>query len=242
MHASLKRGYANPGDRMECLVGGFVVDVVHLDFPLRQISEAGAGYMGAEEPIFIRSLTEIQTGNFGGMRRKLEKLLPDYPIRVVYPLATERRILRIDNRGTVISRRKSPYQASLRNLFYELVSLARLALHPNFSLEVALIVEEQVWRDDGQGSWRRKHWSLADRRLLELRQQVIFRQAEDYLALLPPGLPDTFGSQTLAAAMEKRGGARFVRRLAGKMLYCLREMGLVEVIGKQGKAYLYKIK
>ena len=34
--------------------------------------------------------------------------------------------------------------------------------------------QEQVWRDDGQGSWRRGRWSLIDTRLLGVAGSAVF--------------------------------------------------------------------
>ena len=62
---------------------------------------------------------------------------------------------------------------------------------PHFSIEVLLIREEEVWCDDGQGSWRRKHWSIQDRHLLEVMQAVTLTGPADFApdtASLPPSL------------------------------------------------------
>jgi DNA-binding IclR family transcriptional regulator len=53
--------------------------------------------------------------------------------------------------------------------------------------------------------------------------------------LIPANLPDPFGSQDLARTL------RIPRTLAQKMLYCLREMGILHVTGKQGNNLLYQL-
>ena len=54
------------------------------------------------------------------------------------------------------------------------------------------------------------------------------------MGLLPPDLPDTFTTADIAA------GLAIPRWLAQKMAYCLREMGALEVVGKQSRSRLYK--
>ncbi len=161
------------------------------------------------------------------------RLLEEHRVRVVHPLPAERWIVREDCDGQRISRRKSPKHAGIHDIFGELVRVADLAVHPNLTLEVLLITEEQVWRDDGQGSWRRGKWSLADRRMLEVQDATVFDDPADYFALLPV-LPERFTNGDLA----KLPGWR--PRLAGQATYALRTMGLLEADGKQGRSTLFR--
>ena len=100
--------------------------------------------------------------------------------------------MRIDADGEIVSRRKSPKRGTIFHLFPELVSLPTLVTHPNFALDVLLIREEEFWLDDGQGSWRRKHWSIYDRRLIDVCETVSLSTPADYAALLPSRTPRCF--------------------------------------------------
>jgi hypothetical protein len=199
-----------PGDVLECDLKGYVIDILR-----------------------DTQCIEIQTRNLAKMKPKLLALLDHHPIRIVHPIARERFIVRIDADGVIVSRRKSPLKGTVYHLFPELVSIPVLIQHPNFSLEVALIREEHIWLDDGQGSWRRKHWSIHDRRLLEVVDTIALTSVHDFTALLPPDLPTLFDSRELASAIRQP------RPLAQKMLYCLREMGALQISGRRGKALLY---
>jgi len=107
--------------------------------------------------------------------------------------------------------------------------------HPNLSLEVLIICEEELWLDDGQGSWRRKRWSIHDRRLTDIVQAVTFTTPADFAALLPASLPAIFDSGELASAIHQP------RYIAQKMAYCLREMDVLQKTGKRRNALLYSI-
>ncbi|HJW89146.1 MAG TPA: hypothetical protein VJ436_00750 [Anaerolineales bacterium] len=212
LHAALKEWYAQPGDLLETPVDGYVVDIVRGEL-----------------------LIEIQTRNFSALKAKLYQLLPDHPVRLVYPLAREKWILRVAADGrTTLGRRKSPRRSGLEHLFVELVRLPGLVVHPNFTLEVLFIQEEEIWRDDGRGSWRRKYWSIADRRLLGVLESRQLATPRDFLELLPPSLPQPFTTLELAQELGRPA------YLARKMVYCLRAMGVVESAGKRGRAGLYQ--
>jgi hypothetical protein len=206
LHASLKEWYARPGDRFEIPIDGFIVDVVRGDL-----------------------LVEVQTRNFAAIKRKLVTLTAHYPVRLVYPVAREKWIVRLTEDGrSELGRRKSPKRGGVEHVFEELVHIPKLLSSPNFSLDVLLIQEEEVRRYDG-----RRGWVTQERRLLEVVGQHLFETPADVAALAPPTLPDPFTTADLAAAVGKR------RRLARKMAYCLREMGALTPVGKQGNAILY---
>jgi hypothetical protein len=92
---------------------------------------------------------------------------------------------------------------------------------------------EEIWRDDGMGSWRRKGWSKADQKLISVFENTIFHKQSNYAALLPSSLSDKFTNQELAKALKLN------RRIAQNMTYCLNKMGVLDKVGKEGRAILY---
>jgi hypothetical protein len=218
LHASLKQLYAQPGDLLEHPLDGYVIDI------LRPLDAGG-------EPAF--RCIEIQTGSLAKMKPKLMALLPRQAVHVVFPVAQERTIVRLDSRGSRVSSRRSPKRGTVLHVFPELVSLPALLQHPHFSLEVLLIREEQIWCDDGRGSWRRKRWSVHDRRLLGACSSVHLASSQDYAALLPPELTPDFDCRQLADALAQP------LSLAQKMAYCLRHMEILRVSGKRGNRLCY---
>lgn len=211
LHAALKEWYAQPNDRFEVSVDGFVVDIVR-------------GHL----------LVEIQTRNFAAIKRKLAKLTVRHPVRLVYPIAREKWIIRLaEGRHGQFSRRKSPKRGAIEHVFEELVSFPELLLNPNFSIELLLIQEEEVRRYDATRRWRRKGWVTYQRQLLQVMEQRLFQVPADMGALVPSALAEPFTTFDLALAIAKP------RRLAQKMVYCLRLMGCITPTGKRGNAILY---
>ncbi|MFU8771105.1 MAG: hypothetical protein ACNA8H_01660 [Anaerolineales bacterium] len=212
LHAELKRWYACPGDKLEQNVDGYVIDILRED-----------------------TLIEIQTRNFSAIKPKIARLVEQYKVHLVYPIAEKKWIVRMEKDGRVIRRRKSPKHGCYQDLFVELVRLPSMLKHANFTMEVLLTWEEEIWQKDNRGSWRRKGWSIADRRLLEVVDHRRLNSPEHLRAFLPLGLPAAFTTGDLAKAMDKPV------YLAQKMAYCLRSMDVIEIVGKRGNAWLYKI-
>ncbi|MGB3713917.1 MAG: hypothetical protein WA996_05745 [Candidatus Promineifilaceae bacterium] len=212
LHADLKEWYAGPGDRIEVEVDGYHIDLVRAD-----------------------ELIEIQTGNFRAIKAKLEKLLGSHRVRLVYPIAQERWINRTDKRGRLLKRRKSPKRGRIEDLFDPLVSIPAIITKPGFTLEILVMQEDVIWQDDGRGSWRRKGWSVADRRLISVVETISLEWPVSYRALLPPDLPNSFTNRDLADALKMRIG------LAQKMTYCLSRMNVISCTGRRSRSNLYTI-
>jgi len=211
LHDAIKQWIARPDDQLEAEVDGYVIDIVRGDL-----------------------LIEIQTGNFSALKSKLESLTEHHAVRVVHPISEQKWIVRVAADGeTVLSRRRSPKRGRVEELFYELVYMPELLRSPNLSLEVLLIRSEEVLIHDGRGSWRRRGWSIHDRRLLEVVDRVVFSKPSDLLVLLPKALPKQFTVKDLAEALKLRPSN------AQKMAYTLRHMGAISVTGKRGRALLY---
>jgi len=211
LHAALKQWYALADDLTEVSVDGFTVDVVRGDL-----------------------LIEIQTRNLSAIKRKLTTLTERHPVRLVYPIAQDKWIVRLSKNGkTALGRRKSPKRGTLELVFEELVFIPQLLAHPNFSLEVLLIQEEEARRYDGTRNWRRKGWGTHERRLLQVVDRRLFETPADMQALIPASLVEPFTTTQLAEAKDQP------LWLAQKMAYCLREMGAITAVGKRGRGILY---
>jgi hypothetical protein len=120
-------------------------------------------------------------------------------------------------------------------VFNELVNAPNLISHPNVSLIVLMIEGEEFWMDDGKGSWRRKKWSIVERKLLAIMDQHALTQTRDFLEMLPRSMPSQFTNKTLSEMLK------ISPRLAGKISYTLRKAGVIKTIGKQGRANLFEI-
>ena len=213
LHASLKRWAAEEGDRFEVPVGRFVADIVR-------------------EGLIL----EIQTGSTSVLKPKLSALLARRPVRLLLPVAAVRTITTIDERGAATGSRRSPKRGSLVDSFHELINLRALLGDPNFSIDVVLIHEEEVRRPRSRERRRRyqKRWEVHERRLVEVIDCVSLHGPADYLAFVPPWLPEPFTTGDLAEAIGRP------RAMARKIAYVLREMSVLTAVGKTGNSILYE--
>ena len=213
LHSEVKAWYSALGDELEVKVNyGFVIDILRDNL-----------------------LVEIQTRNFSAIKKKLNKLVIDNQVRLVYPIAKLKWIIYMSNLGDVVSKRKSPKRGKLIDLFYELLHLSYLVKNKNFSFEVLLIEEEELRCNDGNGSWRRRGVSIKDRRLLTVFDRVVFENSRGFLRFLPFDMGESFTNKFLAKKLGVSIG------LAQKITYCLRKMDLISIDGKKRKELLFKV-
>jgi hypothetical protein len=127
LHASLKQWYAQPGDRFEVPLDGFVIDIVRDNV-----------------------LLEIQTRHFGAIKSKLATLVSSHRVRLIYPIPQEKWIVQSPTAANAFgTRRKSPKRGRVEDLFRELVAIPHLLSQQNFSLEVLLTKEEGSLKNAG---------------------------------------------------------------------------------------------
>ncbi|MHA2034914.1 MAG: hypothetical protein ACW972_12205 [Promethearchaeota archaeon] len=210
-HSALKHWYKEPGDRIEERIDNYIIDIVRGNL-----------------------LIEIQTANFSSIRKKLEKLTESYEVRLVYPIVRDKLIIKTDVGGNkVISTRNSPLHGTYYDIFNELIRIPHLVPKWNFSIEIMLIQIEEIRKNNNIGNRNRKHWGIYDRKLMNVLERKLFYTPIDFLMLKPTSLKTPFTNVELAHSLEKSV------RLARKMSYCLRKMGILKVIGKQGNAFLH---
>jgi hypothetical protein len=212
LHAAVKALLAEPGDRLEVPVDRFVIDLLRSD----------------------GELVEVQTGGFGALGGKLDALLDEHRMRIVYPVAAERRIVRVDEHGQVLGARRSPKRATAAAVFDKLVAFPSLLTHPNLTIEVLLLREDHI-RGPQPRTTRGRTRDPGERRLVDVLDRITLRTREDILAVLPALPREPFTTSELAAVV----GCGTV--LAQRTLYCLRAIGIVEPAGKRGRAPLHAL-
>ncbi len=211
LHASIKEVLAEPGDRLEVPVDRFVIDLVRVD----------------------GELVEVQTGGFGALTAKLDTLLDRYRVRIVHPVAAERRIVRVAPDGEVMSVRRSPRRATALEVFDKLVAFPSLLSHPNLTVEILLLREDHI-RAPASAAARWRTRDPGERRLVEVLDRVEIHGPKEAVGLLPALPPDPFSTRELASLL----GCRML--LAQRTAYCLRMIGLIEPAGKRGRTPLHQ--
>ena len=217
LHRALKQRYAARGGTVETVVDGYVADV-----------------------LLGERIVEIQTGSFSSLRQKLPRLLAAHPVTLVHPIARDRFIVRMEHApedasaGVLTTRRRSPKHGSPFDVFHPLTGIPTLLDHPNLTLDIVMVIDEDI-RVPYQGRRRRRRdWTSVDRRLLEVVEIHTIERMADLFAMVDAKLPDAFTSRDLCAAMHAP------RRLGQRAAFCFREAGVSEVCGRRDRFVLYR--
>ena len=216
VHAVCKR-YVDPDpDHQEIPVAGYIADL----------------FDGTR-------ITEVQTGSFAPLRRKLLAFLPRYPVTILHPIPHEKWLTWIDPESGALSKRtKSPVTGSFYHAFRELYEIRPFLQDPNLTLQLLLIDMEEYRVQDGWGRGGKRGSHRYDRIPEKLVDELVLKGPDDYNAFLPEGLPDAFTSREFIQAAARKK----VRTVSpSTMLQVLAEQGVVTRCGKRGNSYLWTV-
>jgi hypothetical protein len=215
LHAVLK-AYEDPDvDHHEIPIGNYIADI----------------YCRETE-----SIIEIQTANMNAMRAKLACFLPQYPVRIVYPIPAEKWIIWIDpETGELVKRNRSPLRGSFFHAFKELYRIRPFLGEENLSLELLLIDLDEYRLLDGWSRDKKRGSHRYERIPLRLKDRLVLTCPQDYMQLVPEGLAEPFTSADFSKAVG------FSKKGVSTVLLLLTEMGVVERVGKKGRYYLYRV-
>lgn len=202
-------------------------DPAHHEIPLAQ---------GTVADVFDGiTVTEIQTGNYDALSRKLPRILDAYPVHVLCPIVRDRYLYTLNEEsGAFEGGRKSPTHG---NRFHALLALAKLdafLAHPHFSITFVML-DAAEYKTPFFHKCGRKRTKKVDLVPLGIESTWNVSKREDYRKLIPEGLPENFTAAQFYKETRLRG------RKGAVALKLLRDCGLVHQIGKQGQAYLYTI-
>ncbi len=197
------------------------------------------------------TIIEIQTKNLGKLYAKTKDSLNlGLKCTIVHPIATETIIITKDKDGNTLSKRKSPKKNTIYSIFRELTSIYPLLLENNFKLEVleTIITEERIKTEtpvQSKNKQRRfkKNWNKTDKKLNEVLNTRIFKTKNDYLELLPEGLPEEFTTKEIQILLKQNKSLpKSAANYTSLMVWVFNKMGLIEQTGTKNRFKTYRIK
>lgn len=235
LHAQLKQLYAGSSGQLEVPVDSYICDC----------RTSYGEYI------------EIQIGNFGPLKYKLQSIAQNHKIKIVHPIICSRYIETYSTDRVLLRKRRSPRKGNYWDVFKALVYGPELVLHKNITLELLFLDILETRREDGNGSWRRNGISLKDKRLLTIHNALPLTYPDDYQSFIPFTMEETFTIRdffTRCNNMESQN--RFISEnsfpksvldspsypIVQKAVYVLHRIKLLERIGKKGNFYLYQRK
>lgn len=215
VHGALKY-YFQPDDRFhEVKVGRYLCDAV---------TEDGDGVI------------EIQTRAFSHLKSKLDVLIKEKKVTVIYPVITEKTVYVTYEQSGETSVRKSPKKGKMTDIFKELYSLRDYLTDPNLSFRIALLKADELRLYKGSKEGRKAFAKpiSTERIPTELIDVIDLFSPTDYLRFIPDGIPEYFTSQTFARY------SGISQTEASYMLKPLTMLGVLNRIGKKGNSYIYE--
>ncbi|MBQ3489292.1 MAG: hypothetical protein IJA86_01715 [Clostridia bacterium] len=179
---------------------------------------------------------EIQTRDLYRISSKISTFLVENRVTVVYPIAIFKRIFWMDpETGECISNRKSSKKRNEWEVLSELYGLRDFLLHENFRVCVVLLEVNEYRAQDGYGKNKKKRATKLDSVPVSLQDEFYLETKEDYLRFLPQNLPNIFTSSDFCQA------AKCKLFIAQRALNILTKIGILRMIGKEGRKNKYEI-
>lgn len=183
-----------------------------------------------------QGITEIHTGNFNTLRRKLDVFLINNSVRIVYPIPRVKYITWIDNEsGELSTPRKSPKFGSYFDCFRELYKIKTYLTNPNLIFTPVLIDVMEYRNLDGWSKDGKKGSSRFDRVPTDLCEYIDIKSVNDYKNLIPEGIDLEFTVKDFAKAAKISEGS------ASKAINILKYIGVIVLTGKRGRAFTYSV-
>jgi len=213
LHAALKIYFEPDTARHEIPFKGFIADI---------LNENG--------------IMEIQTKQFGRMRRKLDAFLPEMPVTIVYPVTRVKWLIWIDpETGAVTKKRRSPKVGTPYEVYYELYAISSYLRQPNLRIKIVMVDTEDYRTLDGWSKDRKRGSTRAERIPVGIGEEIDIQCLADYRKLIPEDLPESFTSADFARK------AKLSRSSAQTALNILSQIGVVQRVGRDKVGYHYQM-
>lgn len=182
-----------------------------------------------------RGIIEIQTQNFNKLREKLEALLPEHQLTIVYPIAQTKWIAWINpDTGEISKQRKSPKNGSIYDTFKELYKIKWFLPNDHLQIKILLIAIEEYRNLDGWSIDHKKGSTRKERYPLELFSEFTLATKADYFNILPDALPSPFTTTDFATITH------ISKRRAYEAINVFYYLNIINKIGKKRRNILYE--
>lgn len=180
------------------------------------------------------NIIEVQTKQFDKFRDKIKYLLNKdiYDINIIYPIFNNKIIYYIDEDNNISLPKKSPKKLKYPEVFYELYKIKQLL--NNNKLKITLLLFDI--KEYRLKTKNRKGYICFDRVPIKLIEEIKLCNKEDYLQLLPNNLKDEFTVKDIC--LLTKSNSKYVNKMVNVMRY----LDVIELIGKDGRKFVYKIK
>ncbi len=181
-------------------------------------------------------ITEIQTKSLIKLLPKLKRLLSSERVTVILPIIHTKTLVWLEpESGALSEKRRSPRRGRLSDALPELSAISELLGNENLLIRLVLVDVDEYKKLDGYGKDRKRRATKLNRIPTAITDVVDISSPSELCELLPEGLEPTFTAAEFSRAL---GCLSRKTSFAKKLLLA---HGLIEQIGTEGRAHLYKI-
>ena len=220
LHRAIKRFICDDDAAYEIKVGSSVADVLH----------RGVIY-------------EIQTGSFFPLTKKISAYLGEAEnvVRVIYPVVTKNRIVRLDTEtGEILRTRTMNTKKSAKDILPELIYLSDFLKNPRLCFDIYLVETEERRYSDNVYRYRKKGKRDSETFPVRLEGIVSLETTDDFAALLPEALVEKSKEAGGFTAAEFAAAASIRGRRAYLALGALCAIGVLEKEKNGRKAAVFR--
>lgn len=181
-------------------------------------------------------ITEIETSGFSGLRPKLNAYLPEYKVRLVYPLAEKKYVSWIDPESAEISpRKKSPKKMDIYNVLAEMVYILPYVKNENLEILAPRLEIDEYRILDGWSRDKKRGATKYEKIPTDFYGTLTLVTDDDYICAIPETCRNGF------TVPEFMRAAKTASRPSYAIVKVLCERGVIVQDGKVGRAAHYSL-
>lgn len=178
---------------------------------------------------------EIQTQGFDKLRTKLDVLLPNHKLTVVYPVPYIKNIYLINEQGEIINNRKSPKKGSPLEIFKELYKIKSYLKNDNLNFKIIMFNSEEYRDIVVKKHIRSKGYKRNDQIVSDIVKEYNIDMNYPFIKLLDElNLPSDFTTEDV----RKKG--KISKKVSSLVLNILLYLEQVEKVGSKNRYIVYK--
>lgn len=166
------------------------------------------------------------------MKKKLEELLKNHIVEIVYPISVNTYIRTLDHNGDEKGIHLSPLHGSIFQICREISTIKHLINEKNLKIRVVYIESVTTKIDDKKGRSRYKKPRIVEKDLSKIINEEFYENIIELLSSILSRLPETFTTENI----EKQG----YKRRSNYVIWFFKKLNMIIEVGKLGKRKLYQ--
>lgn len=179
-------------------------------------------------------ITEIQTGGFSGLGPKLQAYLPDYKVRLVYPIAVHKTVSWINpETSEILPRHRSPKQNTVYQAVFEMCRILHYVNDSNLTILAVMLDIDEYRLLDGWSKDKKRGSHRYERIPTELHDIIELSDPSTFRSLLP------FDNQSTFTIKEFGKAVKIDYSTASGVLKVFENKNIICKTGKRGRSNIY---